>query len=454
MPVKISSLELENVKRVRAVRLEPSASGLTVIGGRNGQGKTSVLDAIAYALGGEKFRPSAAQREGSVLPPSLRIELSNGLIVERSGKNSALRVTDPNGIKYGQKLLDTFIEALALNLPKFMQASDAEKAKTLLGIIGVGDELAQMERQEQALYNERRAVGQEADRKRKFADEMPRYEGMPDDIISAAELIQRQQAILQRNAENANKRANVATLTQQFEMQEREVDRLQREVNAALDRLKAIRDDLDIAERDAAELHDESTEALEHDIAQVDEINAKVRANLDKAKAAAEATEYAERYAALSQQIEDVRARRRGLLENAPLPLPGLTVEDGALKYNGQAWDCMSGAEQLKVATAIVRRLNPECGFVLMDKLEQMDAQTLAEFGAWLESEGLQVIATRVSTGEECTIIIEDGMVQGATGVEAATLTKATPAKAKAETPTTATPQTTASKGKFEMGVF
>ena len=69
----------------------------------------------------------------------------------------------------------------------------------------------------------------------------------------------------------------------------------------------------------------------------------------------------------------------------------------------------MSGAEQLKVATAIVRRLKPECGFVLLDKLEQMDMDTLEEFGRWLEQENLQAIATRVSTGGECSIIIEDG---------------------------------------------
>jgi hypothetical protein len=56
-----------------------------------------------------------------------------------------------------------------------------------------------------------------------------------------------------------------------------------------------------------------------------------------------------------------------------------------------------------------VRRLNPNCGFVLLDKLEQMDLDTLRDFGAWLREEGLQAIATRVSTGDECSIIIEDG---------------------------------------------
>ncbi len=97
------------------------------------------------------------------------------------------------------------------------------------------------------------------------------------------------------------------------------------------------------------------------------------------------------------------------MLKGADLPLEGLSVEDGELTYNGYKWDNMSGAEQLKVSTAIVRKLNPNCGFVLLDKLEQMDNDTLKEFGEWLEKEGLQAIATRVSTGDECSIIIEDG---------------------------------------------
>jgi hypothetical protein len=106
------------------------------------------------------------------------------------------------------------------------------------------------------------------------------------------------------------------------------------------------------------------------------------------------------------------------LLEGADLPLEGLSVEDGKLTYEGQQWDNLSGSDQLKVATAIVRALNPHCGFVLLDKLEQMDLDTLTDFGAWLEQEGLQVIATRVSTGEECSVIIEDGYV--VSGEEAA----------------------------------
>ena len=143
-----------------------------------------------------------------------------------------------------------------------------------------------------------------------------------------------------------------------------------------------------------------------------------VRANLDKEKAEEDAKAYEEEYATLTLQIEAVRKEKYELLNSAELPLEGLSVEKGELTYNGFKWDNLSGAEQLKVATAIVRRLNPNCGFVLLDKLEQMDVDTLNEFGAWLEAEGLQAIATRVSTGEECSVIIEDGYIKEESTVE------------------------------------
>ena len=107
--MKINSLQIENVKRVKAVTLEPTPNGLTIIGGKNGQGKTSILDAIAWALGGDRFRPSSAQREDSVIPPFIRVRMDNGLVVERRGKNSDLYVTDPSGKRAGQQLLNTFV---------------------------------------------------------------------------------------------------------------------------------------------------------------------------------------------------------------------------------------------------------------------------------------------------------------------------------------------------------
>lgn len=407
MSVKITSFEAENVKRVKAVTIIPAADGLTVIGGRNAQGKTSVLDAIAWALGGDKFRPGHPQRDGSVLPPRLRVLLSNGLVVERRGKNSELYVTDPSGRKAGQTLLNSFVEQLALDLPKFMAASGREKAQTLLRIIGLGEQVEELERRGKTLYNERLALGRIADQKAKFAKEMTFFPGVPEEPLSAAELIAQQQDILARNGENQRKRQRRDELKRTLDTAEAQLAELTR-------RCEQLREDYRIASTDAADLLDQSTAELEENIRTIEQTNAKVRANLDKARAEADAQKLADEYAALTVQIEDVQREKLALLNGADMPLPGLSVTDGELTYNGQPWDCMSSSEQLIAATSIVRRLNPECGFVLLDRLEAMDTDTLAAFGRWLEGEGLQAIATRVSTGGECQIIIEDGEVAGA----------------------------------------
>lgn len=152
-----------------------------------------------------RFKPSNPQREGSVIPPNLKITLNNGIVVERKGKNSDLKVTDPSGKKAGQQLLDSFIEQLALDLPKFMEASGKEKAQTLLQIIGVGDQLAGLEHEESAVYNERLAIGRIADQKMKYAKEQPYFSEAPKELISASDLIRQQQEILARNGENQQK---------------------------------------------------------------------------------------------------------------------------------------------------------------------------------------------------------------------------------------------------------
>lgn len=409
MSIKINTLQVENVKRVKAVALEPSANGLTVIGGKNGQGKTSVLDAIAWALGGDRYRPSNPEREGSTLPPHIKLTLSNGLTVERSGKNSTLKVVDTTGKRSGQQLLNEFVEQLAIDLPRFLQASNRDKADTLLQVIGVGDRIHELEAKERDVYNRRRMIGQDADRKRKYADELSFYPAAPKELVSAMDLIRQQQDILARNGENQRKRMRANQIEHEYGKAAAHVSLLKSQLAAAQKQLTQLEADLEIAQKDALDLQDESTEEVERSLQEIEQINIQVRANCDREKAEQDAAYYAQQYQELTAELEDIRHDKYALLNSAELPLPGLSVEDGELTYNGKKWDCMSGADQLIAATAVVRAVNPKCGFVLLDKLEQLDADTLLNFGSWLEEQGLQAIATRVSTGPECSIIIEDG---------------------------------------------
>ncbi len=411
MSTKILNFEIENVKRVSLVRMQVSENGLTVIGGDNAQGKTSVLDAILYALGGEKYRPSELQRRDGIADARIRIELSGGIVVERKGKNAALHVTDSTGKRSGQTLLNSLLEELAMNLPAFLKKNDREKAEVLLRILGIGDQLAALDREEQSAYDRRHDAGVIADQKEKYAKELPEYPDVPEMPLDVTDLTQQIADMAERNARKAQERIRIANL-------EAELERLEPEIAALAERLKAMekrRTDLQTTLSVSANPGaDEDPGELNRQIREAADINAKVSANLSKASALDEASELRRKVEELSREVEAVRAKRLALLDGVEMPLPGLTIgKDGkglpVLMYNGAAWDCMSTAERFRVSAAIIRKLKPECGFILADGLEAMDSDQLKKFDSWLKAEGLQAIGTRVGKGEDCTIVIEDG---------------------------------------------
>ena len=419
MAVKINSLELENVKRIKAVQLEPSKDGLTIIGGNNRQGKTSVLDSIAWALGGNRYKPTNPKNNDSVVDPYLKVTLSNGLIVERKGKNADLKVTDPNGEKAGQQLLDSFISQFALDVPKFMEASNLEKGRMLLGLVGLEEEFQELLNQEQRAYNERYEIGRIKVQKQKYADELIEHEDVPKEKISAVDLIKQQQEILARNGENQKNRDKLSSLIKEQERDQETYKNIEEKIKELEDKKSQLllnltnRGEAIInAKKTVEQLQDESTEEIVSSINNIEAINKKIDENLNKYRAQEEANDYKSQYDDLSEKLSSIRDKKLSLLKNANLPLNGLSIEDGELTFNGQKWDGMSGSEQLVVATSIVKALNPACGFVLMDKLEQLDLDTLKDFGNWLEKQELQVIATRVSKGEECSVVINDGRIE------------------------------------------
>lgn len=427
-PVKISSLELSNVKRIRAVQITPTKDGLTVIGGRNAQGKSSVLDAIAWALGGNKLKPNNPNRDGGATPAKLHVELSNGIVVERRGKNGALYVRDANGGKGTQKLLDEFLSALALDLRKFMAGSDKDKADALLQTLGIDRELAALDARIQAVFDERRDAARIAKKDRAYADGLPRHEDAPDEPVSMSELSAQLMAAHEQNRKNRIKRSRVDEVKHDYDRAKsdqkelsdqiarllEQVDQLREELKAVEDKRNTLGADLLAAQAEAGKLVDADTSEIERQILDVEGVNKKVNDNAAWARAeeAAKASEAEQQR--LSSELDELRARRVALLDGAPLPLEGLAVDgDGRMTYKGQVWSDMSSAEQLRVATAIVQATKPDCGFVLVDELEKFDSEQLADFGVWATERGLQVIGTRVGTDDACTIIIEDGKVEG-----------------------------------------
>lgn len=421
--LKLVALETEGFKRIHAVACKFNENGLTVIGGGNGEGKTSFLDSAIWALGGDRYKPSSFLNDEAE-KVSIRLELSNGLTVERKGKNGALKVSGGDG---KQSLLDSLLGELTLDLPSFMAATDTKKAAMLLKAFPeLAAALQGLDVQIAELYQQRTITGRDKDQKAKYAAELPYHDDAPDVPLSGSDMAKKMQEALSVNARNAEIRRTATACQQAIQRKMDDAKRLAlrvTELEEMLARAMREHEEAELAVNSAKAAFDEATAkttglkdtdttAIETELEQIDIINSAVRDNMNKREAEEVAAKLGKDYARLSSEIEELRQKRLDLLAGVNMPMEGLSIdEDGCLIFNGRKWDCMATSEQYRVATALASSLKPSCKFVLLDRIEAMDTKTLAEFDAWLSARGLQGICTRVSEGAECHIIIEDGTV-------------------------------------------
>ena len=475
--MKVKHFTMQNVKGVNLFDYEFPLSGATVLGGKNNQGKTSVLNGMQYAVGGEAYRPTNYHKDDTSEESFLRMVFSNGIVAQRIGDSADLKVYDENGKVSRQKLLDQFITKFALDLPKFLNGSDKDRAEILLKALHLEDEVNKLEDAIASEYEERTIIGRIRDQKRKAGKEMPFHEGVPEEEISPSGILARMQEVNVRNAQiqaakkeldkhNANLvslveagekieaalakvdgetkslcekvdedcRAKVAAIeeqirklqesikaTQDFAVSHKEQIVKSAEVNkTALAKQKEQNDSAveDLSEKIAvAETQNftlEDTSSFQRELDAVEETNIRVRENIARAKVLKEADEHALKYDEKTAVIEDLRKQKDALLQGAGLPYPGLSVENKVVTLNGKAWDCMSESMKIRVGCAIVMRINPSCKFMFVDKLEQLDSDSLAELDQFAKDHDIQIIGTRVTNDpDDCTIIIKNGYIEG-----------------------------------------
>jgi predicted ATP-binding protein involved in virulence len=447
MTAKITGFSVQDFKRVKLVEIQPTENGLTILGGRNAQGKSSCLDAIAYALGGEAFRPSDVNNHESESNAAIKVEI-NGLTVERTGKNAALKITDSRGMRGNQTLLNDIVSKFALDLGTFMKAGDTEKTKLLLKMFPeLEKNLAELKTQADGIREARADQNRDIKRMQVTFDQMPSYPDLPaeeinvtalsGELIAAMDAEKRLEAtrnrLTRQNEEIGHLRMKKTNGESQIESTRKDIEELEQ---VFLEQKRKLLDIISSTEKMIGSLEHEITNAetmakeikgdiekqvqatagkaedIQKRIHEAEEVNAKIRANSEKRKLYEDLSEKRKIADNMTDELQDIEADRTALLQNAKLPLPELSIsENGELLYRGQKWDCMSGSERLKVATAICMKSKPGCGFVLIDGLEAMDAQTLAEFAEFLTEQNMQGIGTIVGENS-ATVIIEDGKVK------------------------------------------
>ena len=437
--MKIVRLEAANVKRLRAVEITPGGDPLVFIRGNNAQGKSSLLDAISYALGGKGTHPPRVIRDGETEAHVL-LELDD-LVVERrwtANDRSTVEVRSKAGAKYPspQAMLDRLVGRLSFDPLAFMRLPGREQAEALRKLVGL--DFSALDAQRADLYAKRteanRLLG-ELQAQAKALGEVPAVE--PVDVRA---LLDEQRVALERKASNDAERRRLADMEglarvagEVLARKAEEVEDLRRRLAKAEEEAKQTEVERDhrlqVAARfagDLAGLTDPDLTAIGEKLAGAEAVNTQARKAAERAtldQRVAKGTGYRD---ALAAQIDAVDAKKAEALGGAKFPVEGLSFGEEGATFRGVPLSQASAAEQLRVSLGMGIALNPELRVLTIRDGSLLDEESLrmvaeqaaaADVQVWLES------VSKAGVG----VVIEDGSVVAVDGVP---VPKAEPAPA------------------------
>jgi DNA repair exonuclease SbcCD ATPase subunit len=415
--MQITQLSVENVKRIQAVQITPDGN-LVVIGGKNGAGKSSLLDAIMYALAGGRSIPSQPLRKGeSRGKVEITLDDAEGMpltVVRTFTAKGATQLTIKTGGGYAaptpQAILDELCGRLAFDPLAFTRQQPKQQADTLRRAVGL--DFTEQDKKRKQLYDERTTVNRETRNLSGQLDGMSLYGDVPAAEISITDLT----AQLTERTDAARRNRAKQTALEAAELaadgQSKRVEDLATELAEAEAHLKELAVIVDRERKAAEDLEDEDTDDLREQIAGAEVVNAKVRSNRTRAEIcdALDAKEADSKK--LTAAIDQIDSAKQVALSEAAWPVEGLGFDADGVTLDGLPFEQASQAERLRVSVAMGVAMNPKLRIQLIRDASLLDEQSLAQLAELAEMHNTQLWLERVGDGEECAVIIEDGTVR------------------------------------------
>ena len=426
--MKIIRLISENIKRVVAVEIIPQANVVEVTG-RNGSGKTSVLDSIWWALAGTRTHQDKPIRDGQ---KEARIELDLGeIVVKRSFRlqqdgqrvTTSLTVESAQGARFAspQGMLDELHRPLSFDPVKFMKLDSKEQTRRLLEACGLS--LDDFHRAHSAYYEARREVNRRVKQLKASAANILVTPDTPDTLIDVKLLLEELRFGDQRNqSRNAwiQKRDNLLA----------EVNQVRSNVARYEKRAADLRVEAEGCDEAAIDLK-RKADKLEAEVASLPDVAPAfdpepVRLSIERAQGLNQAVEEKNRRRKLEQQavdaenesdlltakMEDREMMLAEAVANTDLSVPGLSVSDGEVTLDGQPFEQASDAQQLRVSCAIAMKNNPKLRVLRIRDGSLMDKQSMELLASMAAEHDFQVWIERVDSSGQVGVVIEDGEVK------------------------------------------
>lgn len=430
--LKIINLVVENLKRISVVSITPTGE-LVQITGKNGQGKTSVLDSIWWAFQGAANIQVDPIRRGQQ-KATIKVRLGNGtdtaadIVVTRTldrkdGKTTTkLFITNGDGtarFDKPQDMLNGMASGISFDPLEFsrMPAKDQFEALKKLSKL----DFIESDTKNTADYARRTDVN------RTVRELTAQYEAIaiPDvvpETVDEAAIVAEIGRAGTHNGEiemRRERRENTVTAI------EGNKDRA-RQLQAKAVKLRQEADDCDreagLFDKEAAELQGklDTAEPLPEPMdaaALTAKLEAAKRTNALRARAlrrqelqAAANAQQAEADA-LTARIEERTAAKQAAIAAVKMPVDGLGFGDGMITLNDLPFDQASDSEKLRVSIAIAMAANPKLRVIRVRDGSLLDADALKLIAEMAKGQEFQVWIESVSDAGNIGVVMEDGHV-------------------------------------------
>jgi chromosome segregation ATPase len=409
--MKIIHLYAENLKKLRVVQIAPK-DNLVQVTGKNGSGKTSVLDSILFALGGKDAIQERPIRQGE---DKARIRLDLGdIIVERkfsAAGGTTLTVENAEGARFPspQAMLDKLIGELSFDPLAFSHMKSREQYEELKRVAKIELDIEKIENQNKADFDKRRDLNR---REKELASAAAAIAIQYPDMTGPVDTVALVRKVEDAGKHNANLQAEAVRRKSVYDKNGVAMARVEElegllaeakdraaKLQAEIEGFKPLPDIIDVTD-------------LREEIRGAEAKNADFRKRAEKQKLVEQAEATAKQSDEITRQIESRNAEKARAIESAAMPVPGLSLEDGRVLLNGIPFDQCSSAEQLRTSVAIAMAANPKLRVIRIKDGSLLDDDGLRVIQELAATQDYQVWIERVDSSGKIGIVMEDGAVR------------------------------------------
>ena len=423
--MKIIQLSAENVKRLIAVEIKPDGN-MVPITGKNGQGKTSVLDSIWWALSGAKHIQAAPIRRGAT---SAKIKLDMGEIVvtrtfkrEKEGEGYTTKLEVVGAVKgTPQGMLDSLLDSLAFDPLAFARMDGKAQVEVLKKYV-TGFDFGKNAAENSIDFSARTEKNRKAKELRIQIDQIMITDKTPTERIDETVLVQKLADAGKHNADIQLRASNRQQMTIDISTKQSRASEIRSEAEALLAQAQAMIEQSKAVELEAQSMIDRLAAApplpellvvdtIQAEITAARSVNEQVARRERKSKLEQEAIAVESEAKQLTSRMEAREQLKLKAISEAKLPIEGIAFSDETILLSGVPMNQASDAEQLRVSCALAMAGNPALRVIRVRDGSLLDEESLALLAKMADERDYQVWIERVEPGK-VGFVIEDGQVK------------------------------------------